>query len=126
MRIDQSGEIVFDEDEQEDENEAEDENENENEDDSESDELFDLADPEFFQRLQSGRDAAKRDVWLDDRKMTQTEVGLRLATFLLSSRLAATPVIVTLSGYELARDDKPLFPVRRYLTERLGYSPDIA
>ena len=62
-------------------------------------------------------------VWLNKNKMTQTEVALRLANYLLAQKLTATPVDVALTGYELTRRNRPIFPIVRYLTER-GYTPD--
>ena len=72
------------------------------------------------------RRAAAHDTspWLGERRMTQTEVGLRLATFLIKSGFAADQVVYLLAGYELTRLERPQFPVRRYLTERLGFTAD--
>jgi hypothetical protein len=61
-------------------------------------------------------------VWLAANKMTQTEVSLRLARYLLAQRLAATDIEVTLTGYELTRRERPRFPVVRFLTDR-GFRP---
>jgi hypothetical protein len=64
-------------------------------------------------------------VWLAQNKMTQTEVGLRVAAWLLNSGTAAAHVVYTLAGYELTRRENPLFPARRYLTDRLGFTTAI-
>jgi hypothetical protein len=57
-------------------------------------------------------------VWLEANKMTQTEVSLRLARYLIAERMVASDVDVALTGYELTRQERPRFPVVRYLTER--------
>lgn len=61
-------------------------------------------------------------VWLAEQRMTQTEVGLRLAATLMSSGNVDGPVVYLLAGYELTRRENPQFPARRYLTERLGFT----
>src|SRR5438477_9749995 len=55
-------------------------------------------------------------VWLGSHQVTKTEVTLRLASFLLTSKLAASDVVVALSANELnRRRDQPQFPVVRFL-----------
>ncbi|MES2177029.1 MAG: hypothetical protein V4550_04115 [Gemmatimonadota bacterium] len=61
-------------------------------------------------------------VWLKSNAMTQTEVSLRLATYLITQRLITEDVSVSLPGYELTRRKTPRFPVVRYLIER-GFKP---
>lgn len=57
-------------------------------------------------------------VWLASDRMSHTEVSLRLAMFLLSSKLAASDVVVALTGSELTKREGPRFPVGRFLSER--------
>jgi hypothetical protein len=55
-------------------------------------------------------------------RMSQTEVGLRLAKHLSRSPLVSAAVLITLAGYELDRQGAaPDFPVTRYLS-RWGYT----
>jgi hypothetical protein len=61
-------------------------------------------------------------VWLASNRMTQTEVSLRLAHYLIAQKLVTTDIIVALTGYELTRQERPRFPVVRFLCER-GYVP---
>jgi hypothetical protein len=72
--------------------------------------------------------AADPTVWLRSEQMTQTEVCLRLARHLLSSRIAAADVRVSLTGHELSRRRTIHFPVIRFLRERgitrVGQSSD--
>src|SRR4051794_37323591 len=56
-------------------------------------------------------------VWLASTYMTQTELALRLARHLITSRLASGDVQVSLTAYELTRRGKPHFPVERFLVE---------
>ena len=90
------------------------------------DDLFDESIPRSLQLHRPENLSEEPSVWLAEHRMTQTEVGLRVATFLISSGIATTPVVVLLAGHELTRRDKPRFPARRFLTERLGYTTDIA
>jgi hypothetical protein len=88
----------------------------------------DAISPELFQEFAIARRVGVRRlepdlpadpaVWLASNKMTQTEVCLRLAQYLLARRLTTTDVNVALTGYELTRRDRPRFPVTRFLTER--------
>src|SRR2546423_9461250 len=54
-------------------------------------------------------------VWLASNHMTQTEVSLRLAHYLIAQKLVTTDITVALTGYELTRQERPRFPVVRYL-----------
>jgi hypothetical protein len=71
-------------------------------------------------RLRKREQTYSRDpaVWLASTKMTQTEVSLRLARFLIVSKLAAGDVTVSLGAHELTRRDVPKFPVERFLLDR--------
>ena len=68
--------------------------------------------------------------WFKNTRMSQTEVGLRLAKHLTTSPLVVNDVMLTLAGYELNKRDAPKFPVVRMLTQwgfihRPGnYTPD--
>ena len=57
-------------------------------------------------------------VWLQANLMSRTEASLRLARFLLHNRLTCSNVHVSLTGYELTRQEKPKFPVEKFLSER--------
>jgi hypothetical protein len=59
--------------------------------------------------------------WVVKPRMSQTEVSLRLARYLISSKLVSDAVTLTLAGYELTRNHKSRFPIHRYLTEDLGF-----
>lgn len=111
MRIGQSGELIDDDD-------------DDDEDDDDSTDAFSHATSDRLRRPE--RFAEDPSVWLAQHRMSQTEVGLRVASFLLSSGLAATPVVVLLAGYEMTRRERPQFPARRFLTDRLGLTTDIA
>jgi hypothetical protein len=71
-------------------------------------------------RLRKREKTYARDpaAWLGSTKMTQTEVSLRLARFLIVSKLAAGDVTVSLGANELTRRDAPKFPVERFLLDR--------
>lgn len=58
--------------------------------------------------------------WLIKPRMTQTEVSLRLAKYLITRKLVSSKVALTCAGYELTRRDMPRFPIHRFLTENLG------
>jgi hypothetical protein len=64
-------------------------------------------------------------VWLTQKRMSQTEVSLRLGTSLLKSPVIDSNVVLTLAGHEMTRTERPQFPVTRYLTERLGFAPKV-
>ena len=74
------------------------------------DDLFDESIPRSLQLHRPENLSEEPSVWLAEHRMTQTEVGLRVATFLISSGIATTPVVVLLAGHELTRRDKPRFP----------------
>lgn len=96
-----------------------------------------LRDDAFEDAIFRGVDISKRNrrynenfspdpqVWLTNKRMSQTEVSLRLGRFLLESPIVYGTVMVTLAGYELTRTEHPQFPVRRYLVERLGFAPKV-
>lgn len=65
------------------------------------------------------------EVWLNKPRMSHTEVSLRLGRFLLQSPIIGGNVVATLGGYELTRRESPQFPVARFLTEWLGFTPRV-
>jgi hypothetical protein len=108
MRIDQSGELIDEDDDE----------------DGDSTSSHSYATSDRLRRPE--RFAEDPSVWLAQHRMSQTEVGLRVGAFLLSSGLATTTVVVLLAGYEMTRRERPQFPARRFLTDRLGLTTDIA
>ena len=69
-------------------------------------------------RKRDKTDSRDPAAWLTANKMTQTEVSLRLARFLVVSKLAAGDVTVTLDRHELSKRGAPKFPVERFLLDR--------
>ena len=77
-------------------------------------------------RLRKREKTYSRDpaLWLASNKMTQTEVSLRLARFLIVAKLATGDVTVSLGTHELTRRGSPKFPVERFLLDRGFVRPD--
>ena len=85
--------------------------------------MIDLHDDYYAIRRPEPDYAPDPSVWLASSAMTQTEVSLRLAHYLLAQQRTTTDVTVALTGYELTRRERPRFPVVRYLAQR-GYTRD--
>ena len=76
---------------------------------------------QLFQLRRAERYPVDPKDWIAKVRMTQTEVSLRLAQYLIAEQLVSTKVTLTLAGYELTRREKPRFPIDRYLVEHLGF-----
>ncbi len=59
--------------------------------------------------------------WLKAGRMSQTEVSLRFASYLITRQLTSSPVSVALTGGELHRTQLPRFPVAAFL-EAQGFA----
>ncbi len=61
--------------------------------------------------------------WIMRDRMTQTETTLRVAFYLIRHDHVTSDLTIAISGAELARRDRPKFPVATYLEEN-GWFPD--
>src|SRR5439155_3983578 len=69
-------------------------------------------------RFESAEAGDVSHVWLASHRMTQTEAALRTALLLMKCGAVGSDVIVTLTGAELSRQERPVFPVEAFLRDR--------